>query len=137
MIPFLFPFSRGLLFPLVALDKTVDLGILTEELFQCRIKNSALALLKSYLKDRYQRVFVGDAVSVSSLFYCIVPQGSILGPIMFLVYAHSLALFQAIYGVNGLLYADDCQIYLPIANIYVTKTEFVTLLSDIKTWMRK
>ena len=34
-------------------------------------------------------------------------------------------------------FADDCQIYLPIANIDETKTKVVALLSDIKTWMRE
>ena len=37
----------------------------------------------------------------------------------------------------AIFYADDCQIYLPIANIDETKTKDLALLSDIKTWTRE
>ena len=74
---------------LILLDRsaafdTVDHGILIEELFQCGIRDSALALLKSYLDDRYQQIVIGNAVSESSLLQCGVPQGSVFGPILFL-----------------------------------------------------
>ena len=42
----------------------------------------------------------------------------------------------ASHGVNGHFYADDCQIYLPIANVDETKTKVLALLCDIKTWIR-
>ena len=104
---------------------------MVEELFQCGIWDSALAILKSYLEDRYQQVVIGNAVSESSLLHCGVPQGSVLGPILFLIYNHSLALLLASHGVHGHFYADDCQTYLPTANINETKTKVVALLSDI------
>ena len=112
--------SLLILLDLSAAFDTVDHRILIEELFHCGIRDLSLALLKSYLKDRYQQVVIGNAVSESSLFHCRVPQGSVLGPILFLVYTHSLALLLASHGVYDNFYADDCQIYLPIANMNKT-----------------
>ena len=55
---------------------------------------------------------------------------------MFLVHTHSLALLLASHGVNGHSYADDCQIYLPTANIDETKDKIrtkTTIIEDIFT----
>ena len=122
-----------ILLDLLAAFDTVDHRILTEELFQYGIRDSALALLKLYLEDRYQQIVIGNAVSGSSLLHCAVPQGSVLGPVLFLVYIQSLALLLASCGVDDHSYADDCQIYLPIANFDETKTKVVAHLSYIKT----
>ena len=79
----------------------------------------------------------GNAVSDSSLLQCGKPQDSVLGPILSLAYTHSLALLLPSHGVNGHFHADDCQIYLSIANMDETKTKFLALLSDIKILMRE
>ena len=102
-----------------------------EELFYYDIQDSALALFKFYLEDQYQQFVIGSAMSESPLLQCGVPSGSALGPILFLVYTHSLALCLVLHGVDGHFYADDCQIYLPIAN------KVLASLSVLKTWMRE
>ena len=62
---------------LFAAFDTVDHRILIAELFQCGIRDSALALLKSNLVDPYQQVLIGSAVSESSFLQCGVPLDSI------------------------------------------------------------
>ena len=99
------------------------------------------------LSERYCKAFPTKENSIfpwqvvigneSSLLHCGVPQGSVLASILFLVYIHSLALLLASHGVDGHFYVDDCQIYLPIANIDETKTKILALLSDINTWIRE
>ena len=125
-----------ILLDLSAAFDVVDHGISVEELFQRGRQDSALALLKSYLENRYQQIVIGNTVC-ESLLQCGVPQGSVLGPILFLVYTHSLALLLASHGVDGHSYADDCRIYQPIVNIDETKTKVLALLPDIKTWMNE
>ena len=114
---------------------TVDHEILLQELSQCGVQDSALALLRSYLENRYQQVIVDGKVSEPSRVRCGVPQGSVLGPVLFLVYTRSLALLLTAHGVEFHFYADDTQIYIRITNIAETKAKIVSLMSDIKTWM--
>ena len=84
-----------------------------------------------------QEFVIGSAVSESSLLHCGVPQGSVLVPTLFRVYTRSLALPVTSHGVDGHFYADDYQIYLPMANIDETKTKVLALLYAIMTWMRE
>ena len=127
--------SLLILLDLTAAFDTVDHGILIEELFDCGIRDNALALFRSYLENRYQQVVVDGKMSESSELHCGVPQGSVLGPVLFLVYTRSLASLLAAHGVESHFYADDCQIYLPIANIDESKSKALELLHDIRAWM--
>ena len=74
-----------------------------------RVESVALDWFTSYLTGRLQQVKIGDSWSLSKyLLYC-VPQGSVLGPILFLIYI--LLLYRLIHvqsdrlGAHG--YADD------------------------------
>lgn len=70
----------------------------------------AVSLVKSYLYNRTQRVVVGDDWSRPSFLRTGVPQGSILGPILFCLFINDLP--SVCENVSFHLYADDIQIYL-------------------------
>ena len=69
---------------------TVDHEILLEKLLLFGIKGSAFQLLKSYLCPRSQKCEVNGVISNESNVKCGVPQGSILGPLFFLLCINDL-----------------------------------------------
>ncbi len=80
---------------------TVDHAILSDKLEATDIKSD---WLKSYLSERTQKVKIGDITSELIPITCGVPQGSILGPLLFLCYVNDM---EMAVKCNLLLYADD------------------------------
>ena len=68
----------------------------------------------NYLSGRYQRVVVEGAISQSIQVVSGVPQGSVLGPLLFLLYIDSLSYLPLSHGTKMVLYADDVLIYRSI-----------------------
>ena len=84
---------------------TINRYILINKLRYYGICGVALSLISSYLSDRWQSVKVGD--SFSSLKQCNlgVPQGSVLGPILFLIYVNEIPNISNSF--SSCLFADD------------------------------
>ena len=65
---------------------TVDHNILLRKLYCYGVNGNALQLLKSYLTDRTQRCYVNGVLSTEQYVSYGIPQGSILGPLLFIIY---------------------------------------------------
>ena len=83
---------------------TIDHDILLKKLSAIGFSNHTIGWFKSYLSNRLFRVNLENCYSDPSNITCGVPQGSILGPLLFLIYVNDMP--QAVKS-NLFLYADD------------------------------
>ena len=127
--------SLLVLLDLSAAFDTVDHDVLLADLFSCGIREDAHSLLKSYLTNRFQRTSVGASLSEPVHLQFGVPQGSVLGPILFTLYTSSLATLLEAHNVAYHFYADDTQIYIRIDSIEDVRGKLSSLINDIKIWI--
>uniref|UniRef100_A0A8C6L025 Reverse transcriptase domain-containing protein n=1 Tax=Nothobranchius furzeri TaxID=105023 RepID=A0A8C6L025_NOTFU len=134
--------DKNLVSVLVLLDlsaafDTVDHNVLLERLEHVvGIKGTALGWFKSYLSDRFHLVNVHNKSSSYSRVTCGVPQGSVLGPILFTIYMLPIGKIIRQHGINFHCYADDTQLYLSINPDEPNRLGTLqACLEDIKHWM--
>ena len=72
----------------------------------------ALSWLETYLEAPTQRVKMDDAISETIPLTCGVPQGSVLGPVLFTIYTMPMQRIIRKHGVVYHKYADDTQLYV-------------------------
>ena len=94
-----------------ALDK-VPHKHLNNKLNWYDIRGDTLQWITDFLSSRSQRVVLDGATSDSASVLSMVPQGTVLGPILFLIYINDLP--DEIVNSTVCLFADDCIIYRPI-----------------------
>ena len=110
--------DRGLVSALCLLDLTAAFDTVDHEVLIARLERSyglggsCLAWFISYLKDRTYCVISRGSCSRLIHVICSVPQGSVLGPLLFLLYTAELADLAAKFGVALHAFADDNQLYI-------------------------
>ena len=131
-------FAALTLLDLSAAFDTVDHGTLLRRLeISYGIRGTALNWLSSYLSDRSQFVRSGSTSSQPAPVCFGVPQGSVLGPILFLLYTADLIGLVTTHGLRPHLYADDTQIYGFCAPSGTTtlQSQLEACVEDIAAWM--
>ena len=132
-----------LLLDLSAAFDTDDHAILLSRLRdRFGVSGTALAWFQSYLSDRSQFVSIDGKRSSKRGLSCGVPQGSVLGPLPYLLYTSPLGDICQKHGLSFHLHADDTQIYIifkPLVNgsLECSKNLFQECSRDMSIWMKK
>ena len=101
------------LLPFDTIDHTILLSRLNDWF---GITGKALNWFKSYLTGRCQRIKIGDCLSSKADLKFGVPQGSVLGPLLFTLYTTPLSSMIFEHAIPHHLYANDSQLYVSFAS---------------------
>jgi hypothetical protein len=111
---------------------TIDHKILLAKLDNYGVRGLALEWFRSYLSDRSQYVSYKDTNSDSQFISCGVPQGSVLGPLLFIVYTNDLP--NSLKHSQCILFADDTTVYKSSPNIHDAITSIESDLENLYDW---
>ena len=131
--------SLMVLLDLSAAFDTVDHQFLLNRLeLRYGITGNALAWIKAYLHGRGAVVNISGVRSDRISFDCDVPQGSVLGPILFTMYVQPVTDIILQNNLMGHCYADDTLIYFNFRSqdeLYTSIDNLMTCIHEIRNWM--
>ena len=116
---------------------TVDHDLLLQDLSEIGLGVQTTEWFKSYLRNRHFKVKINNTFSKSVPLPRGVPQGSVAGPNLFLIYTRRLTAILDAHNISYKLFADDTQGY-HLIECYETDVKFVVdIILKCKKWLRK
>src|SRR6218665_1786835 len=126
------------LFDVSAAFDMVDHQIFLERLeTSCGISSLPLFWIKSYLSDRTQMTVSGESRTSFVPIFLGVPQGSVLGHLLFIIYTADIPTLLSKYSATGHLFADDVQAYVhgPPSFQLLLASKIEILSNALNPWM--
>ena len=111
---------------------TINHAILLRKLERYGVRGSALEMIRSYLKNRQQSVRINNSLSGTLTTNISVPQGSILGPLLFLIYVNEISNMSNKFTPTS--FADDCTITFVNSDINTLISDCNEELYKFKSW---
>lgn len=115
---------------------SINHGVLLKKMNDCfGISDMELRWFGSYLSDRTQQCFVNGQMSSPKQIICGVPQGSIMGPLLFLLYINDMP--DCLKSTIPCLYADDTQIFSSSHDSVELIANLNSDLTNVHNWLAK
>ena len=112
---------------------TVDHSLLLTKLEHVGVRGHSLEWFNSYLTNRYQFVYINGVLSEQDMIKCGVPQGSILGPLLFLIYINDLS--NTTDFATTTMYADDTNMTFTACSVEGLRHEMSADIEKLKQWL--
>lgn len=125
-------FVAGIFFDLQKAFDTCNHMILLDKLYHYGIRGPMYNWFRSYLCHRTQYTSMGQYHSKLANVSCGVPQGSVLGPILFIIYMNDIS--NAVKGLRIKLFADDTNMFVAANNLFSLRIKCNGYLADLNAW---
>ena len=132
-----FCMDKGLYTGMVMIDlqnafDTVNHAIMSDKLGAIGCDDGSVNWFNSYLSNRSQFIDIKGTLSDRGEVTCGVPQGSILGPLLFLIYVNNM---ESAVDCDLLLYADDSALLIRRKNIIDIEQKLSEELAKLNVWL--
>ena len=112
---------------------TISHSKLLQKLESYGVTGVELAWFNDYLFNRSQRIQFDNLLSTNVDVHCGVPQGSIIGPLLFILFYNDFP--SCLKHSKCVIYADDTVIYVPGKDVFIIESRLSADMSRISNWL--